>query len=104
MDLSAIGKRIKEARERKHMTQEELAELTDLSPTHISVIERGVKMPKLDTFIVIANELGVSADTLLQDVVEMSVEGSANELTASVLKLPENERRKILKVFEILTE
>lgn len=104
MDLSAIGKRIKEARERKHMTQEELAELTDLSPTHISVIERGVKMPKLETFIVIANELGVSADTLLQDVVDMSVEGSANELTTSILNLPEIERKKILKVFEILME
>ena len=49
VDLSAIGSRIKIARERKHFTQEDLAAIVDLSPTHISVIERGVKPPKLAT-------------------------------------------------------
>ena len=49
VDLSAIGSRIKVARERKHFTQEDLAAIVDLSPTHISVIERGVKPPKLAT-------------------------------------------------------
>lgn len=51
MDLSAIGSRIKAARERKHLTQEDLAAIVDLSPTHVSVIERGVKPPKLETFV-----------------------------------------------------
>ena len=46
MDLGAIGSRIRTARERKHMTQGELAEIVDLSTNHISVIERGVKPPK----------------------------------------------------------
>ena len=38
-----LGNRIREARERKHLTQEYLSELVDISPTHMSVIERGVK-------------------------------------------------------------
>ena len=78
VDLSAIGSRIKVARERKHLTQEDLAAIVDLSPTHISVIERGVKPPKLATLVAIANALDVSADTLLQDVVERSEEGVFN--------------------------
>ena len=78
MDLSVIGSRIKVARERKHFTQEDLAAIVDLSPTHISVIERGVKPPKLATLVAIANALDVSADTLLQDVVERSEEGVFN--------------------------
>ena len=69
MDQKAIGRRIKAARERKGLTQEELAEEVDLSPMHVSVIERGVKLPKLETLINIANALDVSADVLLQDVV-----------------------------------
>ena len=69
MDQVAIGARIKAARERVHLTQEQLAEIIDISPTHMSVIERGVKTPKLDTFVRIANALGVSTDALLQDVV-----------------------------------
>ena len=34
MDLKAVGQRIKAAREAKNLTQEELAALVSLSPTH----------------------------------------------------------------------
>lgn len=104
MDLSAIGSRIKAARERKHLTQEDLAAIVDLSPTHISVIERGVKPPKLETFVNIANALGVSADTLLQDVVDSSAEGVANSLAADIMKLPTNERNRMVIAIRALTE
>lgn len=49
MDLKAVGLRIKAAREAKNLTQENLAALVDLSPTHISVIERGLKTVRLDS-------------------------------------------------------
>ena len=74
MNLKAIGSRIKAAREKKGLTQEALSEIVDLSPMHMSVIERGVKPTRLDTFIRIANALDVSADELLQDVVDHSTE------------------------------
>jgi len=104
MDLSAIGGRIKAARERKHLTQEDLAAIVDLSPTHISVIERGVKPPKLATFVSIANALGVSADSLLQDVVEHATEGISNELAADIMKLPANEKSRMINAIRALTE
>lgn len=44
MNQKAIGRRIKAAREKKGMTQEQLAEWVELSPMHVSVIERGVKL------------------------------------------------------------
>ena len=88
MDLKAVGQRIKAAREAKNLTQEELAALVNLSPTHVSVIERGLKVTKLDTFIAIANALDVSADTLLIDVVTHSVTGVTNELSEMIEKLP----------------
>lgn len=86
MDLGAIGSRIKMAREKQHLTQEDLAAIVDLSSTHISVIERGVKPPKLETFINIANALNVSADTLLQDVVKRSHENMESELVVDIIK------------------
>ena len=49
MDLKAVGLRIKTAREAKGLTQENLAAIVDLSSTHISVIERGMKTVRLDT-------------------------------------------------------
>ena len=104
MDAQAVGHRIKVAREAKGLTQEELAVLVDLSPTHISVIERGVKVPNLDSFVAIANALGVSAGALLIDVVECSTEGIANEPSTRISKLPQREQRKILGAVQILTE
>lgn len=70
MNQKALGRRIKQAREEKRMTQEQLAECVYVSPTHISVIERGVKAPSLETLIIIANTLDVSTDTLLQDTLK----------------------------------
>lgn len=104
MDLKAIGSRIKAAREHRHLTQEELAAMVDLSATHISVIERGAKPPKLETFIKLANALEVSADTLLQDVVDHSSEGVANELAQDVMRLPPRERSRVIHAIRILTE
>lgn len=104
MDLKAVGQRIKETREAKGLTQEDLAAIIDMSPTHISVIERGLKVAKLDTFVAIANALDVSADTLLIDVVTQSTNGATNELAETIAKLPIKEKRKILKAVKVLVE
>ena len=43
MDLSMVGLRIREIRVSRNLTQEELAELANISVNHISALERGVK-------------------------------------------------------------
>ena len=92
MDLKAVGKRIKAAREQKGLTQEALAELVNLSPMHVSVIERGFKPT---TFCNIANALDASADTLLQDVIDHSADSVPSDLDDLMKGLPAKERRKI---------
>ena len=104
MDLCAIGARIKAARERAGMTQEDLAAALEMSPTHISVIERGVKSPKLETLVNIANALKVSSDTLLQDVVTHSSDGIASELSVAISKLPKKDQERMLNAVRALTE
>ena len=104
MDQIAIGARIKAARERVHLTQEQLAEIIDISPTHMSVIERGVKTPKLDTFVRIANALGVSTDALLQDVVVPANESILAELSVRIGRLPQKDQDRILNAIRALTE
>ena len=101
MDLKAVGQRIKAAREARNLTQEELAALVNLSTTHVSVIERGLKVTKLDT---IANALDVSADSLLIDVVTHSVTGVTNELSKKIEKLPKAEQIRILNAVRALVD
>lgn len=102
MDLQAIGARIKATRESKGMTQEDLAAALDLSRNHISVIERGLKAPKLDTFVAIANELGVSADVLLFDVIDHASDSVSSELMVAISKLPKPEQNRILTAIRVL--
>lgn len=95
MNCTSIGKRIKVAREKCGYTQEQLSDIVGVSPMHISVIERGVKPPKLDTFLRIANALGVSADYLLQDNLENTGEVVSSEISKLVEELPKQEQQLI---------
>lgn len=70
MDRVAFGKRIKEARNKAHFTQEVLAEKADIAVTYLGEIERGEKTPSLDVLISLAESLEVSCDYLLRDSVE----------------------------------
>lgn len=104
MDTCAIGARIKAARKHSGMTQEDLAAALEMSPTHISVIERGVKAPKLETLVNIANILNVSADTLLQDVILYSSDDFTCQLLEAVSRLPRKDQERILNAVHALTE
>lgn len=104
MDIGLAGKRIKEVREKKKLTQEELAAMVDLSPTHISVIERGVKVPKIDTFVAIANALEVSSDELLIDSIEHTSIGVTDELSELIARLPAKQRKKIIDMVKVFVE
>lgn len=104
MNLKAIGARIKEAREAKSLTQEQLAEIVGLSATHISVIERGVKAPRLETFIELANALNATSDSLLIDVLDTSLQITAAEISEQIKNLSPQNQRKILQIIRILME
>lgn len=55
-----IGDRIRNLRLQKNLTQEELAERTDLSKGYISQMERDLSMPSLEVFFDVLEVLGCS--------------------------------------------
>ena len=69
LDYRAIGKRIKIERIKADLTQEKLAEMSGVSPTHMSNIETGTTRVSLTTMVAIANALGVTLDDLMCDSV-----------------------------------
>lgn len=70
IDYIALGKRIKEKRISKKLTQEQLGEICELSSAHIGHIERGTRILSVDVLFRIAQALDVSIDYLLFDSVE----------------------------------
>lgn len=68
-----IGTRIRDARLKKKMSQQELAAAADVSLPHISEIELGKSLMRLSTFIRIAEALQVSTDYLIRpDIPEVN--------------------------------
>lgn len=102
MNNASIGKKIRFYRESKKWTQEVFAEKIGLSLTYVGMIERGEKIPKLETFIRIANTLSVSADVLLSDVLETGYQIKTSLLSEKISKLSAEEREKIYAVVDAM--
>ena len=66
--LKTLGSRVEAARKKKGMTQEELAEIANVSQSMINHIEKGRKQPSLDTVIAIAHEFNTTVDALVSCV------------------------------------
>lgn len=98
----SIGKRIRQYREEQCMTQEKLAEKTNLSVTYIGMIERGERLPRLDKFIEIANALEVSSELLLADVLVTGYKVKISKIAEQLEKLPDEERTRIYEIVETM--
>lgn len=102
MNSSALGKKIQERRVERGMTQADLAQKVDLTPKYLSNLECGFRLPRLDTFIDIANALEIDANTLLTDYLD---QGPAIESSGIALKLEGlsmKRQRSAIRIIEIV--
>ena len=83
MDYLRLGQRVRRQRKLLGMTQKEVAEKVGISLPFYGHIERGSRKASLETVINIANALGVSADTLLQDSLDVMTKPLASDACLS---------------------
>ena len=100
--LESIGKNIRKYRLMKKLRQEDLAEKAELSINYVGAIERGEKIPSLETFLVIINALGVSADMILADVIDNGYLVKDSLLAEKLEKLSTEDRAKIYDVIDTM--
>lgn len=86
----------------KKLRQEDLAERTDLSVNYVGAIERGEKIPALETLLTIINVLEVSADMVLCDVLNTGYMVKNSMLTEKLEKLSPEERSRIYDVIDAM--
>jgi len=63
--MSTIGERIREARKRKGLSQDELAGKIDVNRSYLSLVENGKSSPTFDFLDKIASGLGLTAQDLV---------------------------------------
>lgn len=80
MDYTAIGKRIRAKRKQMDLSQEELAEMVNISTVHMSHIETGYTKLSLPVLVDIACALGVRTDDLIFDKDKMGKDELLEEI------------------------
>lgn len=67
LNLKMLGKRVREERIKKDLTQFALAEEVGISQNFLGDVERGLKAPSITTSIRLSNVLEISLDVLFAD-------------------------------------
>lgn len=66
-EAQLFGRRLRELRKAKGLTQEALAEAADLSGNYISDLELGLKVPSLTILVRLSEALDIGTPELLAD-------------------------------------
>lgn len=99
----ALGERIRKARKKKGLTQEQLAEVCYLSTAHIGHIERGTRALSIESLIIISRVLNVSTDYLLLDI-SVSSDKKLSAIFNAVESAERNKYDTFYSVAKILAE
>lgn len=93
-----FGLRIKELRNKKGITQYQLAEMTGIDPKHMSHIETGRSFPKADLIEKLANALKIEYTELFQTEHLQERKVLLNKINNSLEKAKDNDLRVIYKL------
>lgn len=100
MDARTLGANIQKYRRCHHITQEKAAESCGLSVGYFRQIEQGHKIPKLETFLKIAEVLGTPTDKLLSGNLSWTDQVETYGILEKLEKLPEQERSEALQLLD----
>ncbi len=102
MDLKKeLGEKIKRFRKIRGLTQEQLAEMIDISARNLSNIEQGISFAKAETLENILKSLNISTQDLFSNNHIKSNEELLNEINKYV-ELAKNDNKKLELIYKIL--
>lgn len=103
IDYKAVGKKIRDQRRDKKITQEQLAEICNVSASYIGHIERGSRNLSMNTAVQICGALGVGLDYLFLDSAEKDEE-ILNCINSALKATNESKRKRFLNTVKILAD
>lgn len=102
VDFFTLGQRIQRKRKLLHRTQEQMAEVLDVTVGYISQIERGVTKISLDTLSEIATYLGCEFSELLDGATVQAQSYLNDELKMLEAKLSAKNKKILSEIAAVL--
>ena len=100
MDKMVLGQRLRQIRQEKGYTLQSLAGTAGIGNVYLSEIERGLKMPSLNSFIRIVEALEVSADGVLRGELSSGKEYIYDEITQKMQGLTPKQRKAAVDILD----
>lgn len=100
MDKLTLGKKLRQIRQEKGYTQQALAEKASIGNVYLGEIERGLKMPSLNSFIRIIEAMDVSADSVLRGELSSGREYIYDEITQKMQTLTPKQRKTATDILD----
>lgn len=99
-----LGRRIRELRKARGLSQERLAEQIDIEPRNLTRIESGKGYPTFDRLDAIGKALGVELKAFFQFDHLQNVDERTEEIVEMVRRLSERDQRRIFKMIRIMLD
>lgn len=102
LDFEKIGKKLKELRIAKGLTQEYIANMADVNTSHISNIENNRVKISLSTLVQVCNALNTTVDYVLSSEYISADTSLEREILTALKPLSVETKEKALKIIQIL--
>jgi transcriptional regulator with XRE-family HTH domain len=103
--LKLVGRKIRELRKMKVLSQEKLGELANFHFSYIGRVENGKKNISLNNLTRIANALEVNVSDFFSDIRDLAAFSDRDvEIKEIVVLLQEQDRKKLIMVKNVVKE
>lgn len=102
INFEEIGKKLRELRISKGLTQEYIANMVNVNTSHISNIENNRAKISLSTLIHVCNALNTTIDYILNEEYTDSLSVLDQTILIELKRCDKNTKEKILKIIRIL--
>ncbi|MBX3228207.1 MAG: helix-turn-helix domain-containing protein [Labilithrix sp.] len=96
-----LGARIRARREARGWSQATLAEMVELTPNYIGILERGEALPTVQTLLVLGHALDATPTELLGDATK---DGWLDKVVAIAVAIPSDQRPLALALLQAVVD
>lgn len=103
LDATMLGQRLRQYRNTKGYTIDDVSEITGLSSNFIGNIERGSDNPSLATLLKLCNALEINTDSVLIDYLKnFDNDSTMKQIIKELSVLSQEQQEKVLSIITIL--
>ncbi|MCR0507531.1 helix-turn-helix domain-containing protein [[Clostridium] innocuum] len=102
--IKAFGDAVKDARHKRGLTQQGLADQTGISKRHIAKIENGISNPSFEIVSILAVHLSLSVDKVLFQTDFSENSEVIQQINVLLTKCKESQKNTVLKMTEIMVD